>query len=266
MHRAIRSQWKLEEAIPVEWQRRTAVAYHGLCTFVDRQLGQIIAALEESGLADNTIVVYTSDHGEQLGEHGLWWKSTFYDGSLGVPLLMAGPGIEDRGRIVNENVGLLDLGQTLLDFAGVTQLPNIDGRSFRSLIDGDSGDWPDQTISEGTGRVKDEVGAIQRMIRRGPWKLCYYDQMRVQLFNIEEDPLEHNDRWDDPACSDVVNDLTSRLLEGWDRDRMLQTCRTRHLEQRLIGEWVKRNNPAEPDPVWYDEPPENSILDMPDLS
>ena len=266
VHRAIRSQWKLEEAIPVEWQRRTAVAYHGLCTFVDRQLGQIITALEESGLADNTIVVYTSDHGEQLGEHGLWWKSTFYDGSLGVPLLMAGPGIEDRGRIVNENVGLLDLGQTLLDFAGVTQLPNVDGRSFRSLIDGDSGDWPDQTISEGTGRVKDEVGAIQRMIRRGPWKLCYYDQMRVQLFNIEEDPLEHNDRWDDPACSDVVSDLTSRLLEGWDRGRMLQTCRTRHLEQRLIGEWVKRNNPAEPDPVWYDEPPENSILDMPDLS
>ncbi len=69
-------------------------------------------------------------------------------------------------------------------------------------------------LSQGGRRPKNEVGAIQRMISRGPWKLCHYDQMRVQLFNLEEDPLEHNDRWDDPACSDIITDLTARLLEG----------------------------------------------------
>ncbi|MDP6354448.1 MAG: sulfatase-like hydrolase/transferase [Planctomycetota bacterium] len=266
VHRNIRKRWKLsDEPIPVEWQRRTSVAYHGLCTFLDRELGRIIHALEESGLAEDTIVVYTSDHGEQLGEHGLWWKSTFYDGSIGVPMLMAGPGTEGGGRVVTQNIGLIDLGQTLLDLAGVELLPNIDGNSFRSLINGDLDTWPDQTISEATAQSPTDEGVIQRLIRRGPWKLCYYHEMRVQLFNIEEDPLEHHDRWDDPDCAGIVTDLTERILEGWDRDRMLRTYRAKRDEQVLFGEWVRKNQPAEPDALWYDAPPENSIVDMPEL-
>jgi choline-sulfatase len=71
-----------EPPVPRSAQRRARVAYHGLCTFLDRLVGKITGALAESGMADETIVVYTSDHGEQLGEHGLWWKTTFYEGSV----------------------------------------------------------------------------------------------------------------------------------------------------------------------------------------
>lgn len=262
VHRNLRSQWGLDTDIPDERVRRALAAYHGLCTFTDRQFGRILAALEESGLGEDTIVVYTSDHGEQVGEHGLWMKSTFYDGSCGVPLLVAGPGIPG-GREITQNVGLLDLGQTLLDLVDVDLLPNIDGRSFRSLIDGDGSQWPDQTISECTAMAADSAGNVQRMIRRGPWKLCYYDGMRVQVFNLEEDPDEQNDLWDAPECRDIIEDLSTRLLDGWEASAMRQTFGAKAEEQVLTGRWVEKNGPPEPDPIWFDAPPENSISDMP---
>ena len=265
LHRTIREHWHLDDPpLPIEWQRRTAVAYHGLCTFLDRLVGRIFAALESSGLADETIVVYTSDHGEQLGEHGLWWKSTFYEGSLGVPLLIAGPGIEKTGQVVSQNVGLMDLGPPLLELVGAPPLPNIDGQSFRSLIDGHPGDWSDQTIAEATSPLPTSAGTIQRAIRKGPWKLCYYHGMRIQLFNIEEDPLEHHDRWNDPACSAIAGDLAEELCQDWDQERMLRTSNSKKAEQHLIGQWVKKNQPAEPDDLWYDTPPENVIVDRTD--
>jgi choline-sulfatase len=88
----LRKGFGVDPAPPVDAQWRTRVAYYGLTTFLDRQVGEVLNALEQSGQAENTIIVYCSDHGETLGEHGLWWKSTFYDGSSRIPLIVSWPG------------------------------------------------------------------------------------------------------------------------------------------------------------------------------
>jgi len=257
VHQHSRERWGLSGRVDPEAQRRTRVAYYGLCTFLDRQVGQILQALEKSGHADNTIVVYTSDHGESLGEHGLWWKSTFYDASVTVPLIIAGTGLDKSGHAIRGNVNLIDLPPTLLDLAGIAPMPGVSGRSFRSLIENRPNDWSDEVFSENFGGI--EVDTAQRMIRRGPWKLNYYHGMRPQLFHVEDDPQEVHDRWNDPACRDVAADLQARLLDGWNPVTMEDRYVLRNKELRLIGEWVSRNHPPEPDPLWYDKPLENHI-------
>jgi choline-sulfatase len=258
LHVSFRERWGLDPEPPRSAQLRTRLAYYGMCTFTDRIAGRVLAALESAGLADDTLVVYASDHGEQLGEHGLWWKSTFYQGSVGVPLLMAGPGIPG-GREVTGNVGLMDLGPTLLDLAGADPLPAASGRSFRGLLGPGASDWADEVFAEnyrGAGE-----GTAQRMVRRGPWKLNYYHGARPQLFNLADDPLETADRWDDPACRDILADLQERVLDGWDPARMEARLAERHCELELYGRWLQRNPQQEPDPPWFTTPPENVILD-----
>lgn len=257
LHQLYREKWKVTQGVTVEDQRRTRAAYYGLCTFLDRQLGEILRALGESGHAGNTIVVYTSDHGESMGEHGLWWKSVFYDGSIGVPLILAGPGIPGPNQTVRSNVSLLDLPPTLLDLVGADPIPGASGRSFHCLIEDRPDSWSDEIFAENYGGANESNA--QRMIRRGPWKLNYYHGMRPQLFNIEEDPHEWNDRWNDPACRGIVAELQARLLDGWDPAAMEQRLALRHKELRLVGEWVKRNRPPEPDPCWFEKPLENHI-------
>lgn len=257
LHQMYREKWKVERGVTREHQRRTRTAYYGLCTFLDRQLGRVLRALEDSDHADNTIIVYTSDHGEQLGEHGLWWKSTFYDASAGVPLIMAGPGIPSTKRPVRQNVGLVDLPPTLLDLVGANPIPGASGRSFRCLIENRPQNWRDEVFAENYGGTGEPTA--QRMIRRGPWKLNYYHGMRPQLFNLDEDPNEWNDRWNDPACRAIVDELQARVLEGWNPFEMEQCLALRHNELKLIGEWVKRNRPPEPDPCWFEKPLENYI-------
>src|SRR6056297_3826369 len=105
---------------------RARAAYYGLVETLDAQVGRVLSALEEAGLAETTLVVYLSDHGEHLGERGLWWKSTLYDESAKVPLVLRGPGLprgETRGSVVN----LTDLTATLLDLAQAPALPGAQG-------------------------------------------------------------------------------------------------------------------------------------------
>ena len=119
------------------------MAYYGLCTFLDRQVGAVLSALNQTELETNTIVIYCSDHGEMLGEHGMWWKSTFYDGASRVPLIVAWPDQITAGELRPENVSLMDIGPTLIDLAGLDALPGASGRSFRSLLIGSDTRWED---------------------------------------------------------------------------------------------------------------------------
>lgn len=257
LHPALREQRQHLEAVPKAAERRTRAAYYGLCTFLDRQLGQIVDALERTGLAGNTIVVYTSDHGEQLGEHGLWWKTTFYEGSVGVPLLIAGPGPLSGGCVIPRNVSLMDLGPTLLDLVGAAPLPDTDGRSFRCLIDGNSGAWSDEVVAECISAF--QTPPAMRMVRRGPWKLNYYHGYKPELFNLAEDPGEFNDRAGDLGCKVVREALLARALDGWDPERIEHQRQLRRLEAPLIREWIQRTSPPEPDQLWYSTPRENWV-------
>jgi choline-sulfatase len=252
---ALRKGFGVDPAPPVNAQWRTRVAYYGLSTFLDRQVGTILDALEASGEADNTIVVYCSDHGESLGEHGLWWKSNFYDGSSRIPLIVSWPGHIKPGEVRTENVSLMDIGTTLMDLAGIDELPGVSGRSFQQLLNGDAAAWDDTVFAEYA------VGTICRMVRSGPWKYNYYHEMEPELFNLDEDPNELHNLAGEPQHRDIEQHLHKLLLQDWDPDRVKKNTALAREETRLIADRIRSDNPSEPDPPWFDESPDNWVDD-----
>lgn len=256
--RQLQRNAKLEDAgsVPLEAQRRARTAYYGMCTHLDRVVGRVLDALEESGQADNTLVIYTSDHGEQLGEHGMWWKHTFYEASAGVPLIIAGPGVP-RDSVVSSNVSLIDIGPTLLEMAGASAIPAASGQSFRCLLNGRSEEWHDTVIAENLWPPGSP--SLHRMLKHGAWKLCHYPGQKTQLFNLDDDPHEETDRAEDPACRDRLETMSRELLANWDYDAiMARRANSRTVEVWTQQWWTQCDLPM-PDPPWCDDPPFNHL-------
>lgn len=241
---------------PLDAQWRIRVAYYGLCTFLDRQVGAVLSALERASLADNTIVVYCSDHGEMLGEHGMWWKSTFYDGATRVPLIMSWPGQLTAGASQAENVSLMDIGTTLIDLAGIDALPGASGRSLHPLLTGSDTGWQDTAFAEYAERGS---GVVCRMVRSGPWKFNYCHGMQSELFHLKDDPGEMNNLSGRPEHRDIEQHLTELVLRDWNPDHVSQFMERRNRELALVGCWVNATGPSEPDPPWFSETPENWV-------
>lgn len=242
-------------------QWRTRVAYYGMVSCIDRQIGELLETLEQTGLADNTIVVYTSDHGESLGEHGLWWKTSFYDGASRVPLILYDPRQPGQGRVVEDICNLIDIGPTLLDLAGLEPLPNISGRSLRPVLE-ETGEWENTTFCELTnpGSAKHSVTPC-RSVRRGDWKYNYYHQLPDQLFNLTEDPGECDDRINAPDCADLACELRDLVLRDWDPQYVIDRLSRYHEETALIAHYLRAADVPEPDPIWYDEPLDNYLVE-----
>ena len=160
--------------------------YYGMVKEVDDWIGEILQKLDELGLADNTLVIFTSDHGEMLGDHGMHSKMIFYEGSVHVPLLMRFPGRIPAGTVVEEPVSSLDVFPTILDYMGVDAPPS-DGRSLRTFIIGQP--EPHDVVSFSTGRSTPNY-----MIRSGEFKLMMADSAQNRsvdaLYDLATDPLE----------------------------------------------------------------------------
>ncbi len=156
--------------------------YSAMCENIDRGIGEILAAVEKRGDLDNTIVIFSSDHGEMLGDHNRWGKHVPYQASVGIPMVAAGPGVKARGES-NALVSLLDLTATFLDYAGVKKPATMDSRSLRPLL---------------TGRTKVHrshvVSALEgwRMVWDGRHKLIEGYEKEAQLFDLLTDPLENS--------------------------------------------------------------------------
>ena len=242
---------------PLDAQWRARVAYYGMCRMLDRNIAAILDALDHSGQADNTLVVYTSDHGEMLGEHGLWWKSTFYDGACRVPLLMRWPQHLPAGTARTENVSLIDIGPTLLDLAGAGPIPDVSGTSFRRLVDPTGDPWPDVAMAEYVYWSDDGL-VPARMIRKGPWKCNLYHAAAGELFNLADDGGELRNRWNDLDLASIQDALIAQATAGWDSAAVLKRCSRMNSQRPLIGQWITQACPPEPDAVWFDAPPENT--------
>lgn len=172
--------------------RRSRSAYYGLCTLIDAQVGRVLAALEASGQADDTLIVYTSDHGDHLGDHELWWKGSMYEMSVGVPLLMAGPGIE-RGRVEHTPVSLVDLSATMLGAFDIAAPPEWRGTSLLRLQEKPN---PMRAVFSEYHAHGASTGIF--MVRQGPWKLVHYEGYAPELFHLERDPFERCNLADEP--------------------------------------------------------------------
>ena len=219
--------------------RNARHAYYGMISYIDDKLGQIMKVLRDTGLADNTIVVFTADHGEMMGERGMWYKQHFWEWSARIPLVVSGPGRWPAARI-RQNVSLVDLMPTFLDVASDGEPAElawpVDGHSLSGLLEGDTSGWPDIAISEYSA---DGSTGPSRMVRKGPYKYMDLEGVDQLLFNLEEDPHEQNDLCDDPAMSAVVKELSEILKQDWDleevRQRILVDQKARLLIHSVTG-------------------------------
>ena len=186
--------------------RKIAVAsYYGLCSFVDHMVGQIMGTSRETGLDKTTTVIFTSDHGECLGDRGVWTKMVMYEESVAVPLIVAGPDIPKGST--DSPVNLIDLHPTMLDLTDVENAnPTQHAVSFLSTIK--QPDFDRATLSE-----YHDYGAHSGMfmLRKGKWKLVYYPGYRSQLFDLEADPEEDRDLGLEETFGSIVEEMTLEL-------------------------------------------------------
>lgn len=212
--------------------------YFALTTRVDDQIGRILAALDRSGQAEETLVVYTSDHGELLGEHALWNKSSLLEESAHVPLVFSWPGTLPAARRVMACASLVDLSATLFGLADQPRTLPLDGRSLLPLAQGSDPSWPDEAICEHYGTWTDRPLA---MLRRGRYKLHLSHDEPPQLYDLRTDPRELENLASVPAHAGTLAELTSALVARWDSGRLNQ--KVLESQDRRIAE-AKRNGPA----------------------
>jgi arylsulfatase A-like enzyme len=193
-----------------EETRGALAVYYAVISHMDEQIGRILTALEGTGQLDNTVIIFSSDHGLALGSHGLRGKQNMYEHSVGVPLLMRGPGIPNDA-ICTAQCYLRDLLPTVCELTSTPIPDSVEGRSLVPLLRGEV----DSVYAEVFAHFRDS----QRMIRTQQWKYVAYPQAeREQLFDLAADPFELRDLSGDPSHSEVLTLLRRRLNE-WRQER-----------------------------------------------
>jgi arylsulfatase A-like enzyme len=200
-------------------RRRSRLRYAALCTYVDQCFGQVLDRLRASGEMDRTFILFTSDHGDMLGDRGRVSKYCLYDGSVRVPLIVAGPGVDRRGAVDVRPAELVDVLPTLLDVAGAEIPEYLPGHSLRSDF-ARAG-----SFAEFHGRGYEEYQRAPAIMWRTPeWKLILYlpgrlgeavvraDRIAGELYYLVDDPHELRNLYADPACTAVRERLTAEAL------------------------------------------------------
>ncbi len=211
--------------------RKARRAYYAVMSWLDDRIGRVLETVEAIGEKDNTIVVVSADHGDMLGERGMWFKMSFHEWSVRVPMIIHAPAIYQVQR-VRENVSLLDLFPTFLEWAGDGELPDlvapIDGTSMANLASGNRDDWPDIALSEYCGEGTCEP---LFMVSRGDWKLIHGESDPPVLYNLEADPDELENLAGRAEVADVENALRDEVYRQWKphelKERVIESQRRR---------------------------------------
>jgi len=228
-HMCAMDQYRLTEARV----RNARHAYYSAVSFIDEKVGQIVQALNAAGLAENTIIIFTSDHGEMLGERGLWYKMNFFEWSARVPLLVHAPN-RFAARRVSRNVSLVDLLPTLVDLAANGPPPALaapaDGASLVPLLKGVDSAWDDTVYGE---YLAEGAVAPCLMVLRDRFKYIYSESDPPQLYYLETDPQELTNLAGQPEFAAVEESLQAEVLARWDPPRLketiLQSQQRRHM-------------------------------------
>lgn len=208
--------------------RRVKSNYYGLVSLVDRAVGQILNALEDSGQADNTIVVFTSDHGEMMGDHGLFFKGLRYEESIKIPLIMRVPWLSKSQTTISGSISLVDLVPTLLDLIEQPPSSDIQGHSQANVLQGDAdlsdndvvvawyGDGDASYWESMPGFSQDEIhtaafGQWRTIITPDRWKLTLCNGDICELFDLNTDPYEQYNLFENPGQQTRIRELVARL-------------------------------------------------------
>jgi choline-sulfatase len=196
-----REHGSLAEPFDEATLRRAMAAYYAMASFLDDNVGRVLRALDEAGLRDTTRVIYTADHGEMLGAHGLWWKECMYEESVGVPVIVAGPDVP-VGKVSQTPVNAIDCFPAIVEAVGATLAPedaDLPGESLFRLANAPD---KDRVIFSEYHASMSPSGIF--MIRDGRFKYVYYVGLPPQLFDLEQDPDETRDLAADPAYADAL--------------------------------------------------------------
>ncbi len=226
---------------PEELVRRARAGYYGLITYLDEKIGNLLQTLEETNQLENTVVIYTSDHGEMNGEHGMWRKSNFYEASVRVPLQIMLPDSISERRQIDEVVSLVDLTATLVDIAGGDSIAQLDGDSLIPLLQDHADDWKDYAFSE---YLAHGVERPMAMLRKGNYKYNYSLGDPPELYNISEDPEEFQNLANLPQYQKICDEMKTQLLDEWDPMQIEEQVRESQKARILIdkvtkGKWRK---------------------------
>jgi choline-sulfatase len=234
--------------------RNARHAYYGMISYIDDKVGQILQALEDTGQRDNTIILLVSDHGEMLGERGMWYKMSFFEWSARVPIILNAP---DRfaPRRVATPVSLVDILPTLAQIAGdgdtTDPVDPIDGKSLIGLAKG--GD-EDRTVY---GEMLAE-GAIAPllMIRRGNYKYIFSEPDPEQLFDLSTDPHERNNLAGKSEYEDLRQQFQAEMMEKWDVAGLHKQVIDSQRRRRFVDQALRRGQHT----AWDFQPSEDGSL------
>jgi Arylsulfatase A and related enzymes len=205
---------------PANWgmsekQRRDAIrAYYASIAFLDAQVGKLLDALDRLKLTDSTTIVFWSDHGYQLGEHGQWMKQTLFEASARVPLLIGGAGVQARGRASGRTVELLDLYPTLADLCGLAGAPaNLHGQSLKPLLKKPDAPWSKPAITQVARRNRGQM-SMGYSIRNERYRYTFWNEGESgeELYDYRTDPRELKNRAGDQSLASVKSQLRSQLV------------------------------------------------------
>jgi len=210
------AQYGLTGNPPSEAQVRVARhAYYGSVSYVDDLVGELLAVLQETGLDDNTVILLTTDHGELLGEHGLWYKKSFFEAACRIPLIISHP--QMQARRVGANVSLVDLLPTLLEIAGdksqQSLVETVAGNSLWDLVTGSSSAWDHPVYAE---NLAEGATTPLLMVKQDHIKYVYSAVDPQQLFDLEQDPHEQTNQIDNPEYSTNREQLSKLVQDHWD--------------------------------------------------
>lgn len=237
----LRAMYQLDDGLLSDEQiRRARHAYYGSIAYVDDCFGEVVRTLEETGQAENTVVFVIADHGEMLGERGLWYKMTFFEGAVRVPLIVHNPK-RFAPRRVGGNVSLVDLLPTFTELAGGAErlehpVAPLDGHSLVSHLKGQPG--PDEACAEYLAE-----GAIEPMvmIRRGPWKYIHSLTEAPHLYHLGQDPFELNNLAALAEHRDTVTTFAAEVAARWDLNALNKQVRASQLKRLYLTEIAGRD-------------------------
>jgi uncharacterized sulfatase len=192
--------------------RECKQAYYAAISFVDAQIGKLLDTMDKHKLLDNTVVVFWSDHGYHLGEHGLWMKQSLFEESARVPLIIVAPGAKGNGQVCVRTVEFVDLYPTLADLAGLTPPKNLEGASLKPLLDDPKKAWDRPAYTQ-----------VQRgnfpgySVRTERWRYTEWDDGKkgAQLYDHDADPHEYKNLIDDAKYAKVVEEMKGLVKKNW---------------------------------------------------